>query len=70
MRDKRSKGRSLKAQRKSAVQASISLQPDFYNTLEEIARQKKVSLAWVMREAAEKYLAEKRPLLAIEVFSS
>jgi hypothetical protein len=66
MRKKRSKGRSLNAQRKAAVRASISFPPDLYNTLEEIAQQKKVSLAWVVREAAEKYIAEKWPLLAIE----
>jgi metal-responsive CopG/Arc/MetJ family transcriptional regulator len=70
MREKRSKGRSLKAQRKAAVRASISFPPDLYNTLEEIAQQKKVSLAWVVREAAEKYIAEKWPLLAIEGHSS
>jgi hypothetical protein len=70
MREKRSKGRSLKAQRKAAVWASISFPPDLYNTLEEIAQQKKVSLAWVVREAAEKYIAEKWPLLAVEGRSS
>jgi len=30
--------------------------------MEDIARQKKVSLAWVVREAAEQYIAEKWPL--------
>ena len=70
MREKRSQGRSLKAQRKAAVRASISFPPDLYNTLEEIAQQKKVSLAWVVREAAEKYIAQKWPLLAIEGHSS
>ena len=46
----------------SAVRASISFPPDVYRTLEEIARKKKVSLAWVVREAAEKYIAEQWPL--------
>jgi len=50
MREKRSKGRSLKAQPKAAVRASISFPPDLYTTLEEIAQQKKVSLAWVVRQ--------------------
>jgi metal-responsive CopG/Arc/MetJ family transcriptional regulator len=60
MMEKRSKGRSLKVQRKAAVvRASISFPPDLYQTLEEIAQQKKVSLAWVVREAAGKYIAEK-----------
>jgi metal-responsive CopG/Arc/MetJ family transcriptional regulator len=70
MREKRSMGRSLKAQRKAADRASISFPPDLYNTLEEIAQQKKVSLVWVVREAAKKYIAEKWPLLAIEGHSS
>jgi len=40
------------------VRASISFPPDLYETLEEIARQKKVSLAWVVRDAAERYVAK------------
>ena len=46
----------------AAVRASISFPPDVYKTLEDIAKEKKVSLAWVVREAAEKYIAEKWPL--------
>jgi hypothetical protein len=41
----------------SAVRASISFPPGLYDTLERIAKDKKVSLAWVVRDAAEKYLA-------------
>jgi len=40
-----------------AVRASISFPPDLYDALEQIAQQKKVSLAWVVRDAAEKYVA-------------
>jgi len=47
-----------------AVRASVSLRPDLYRTLEALARQKKVSTAWVLRDAAEKYVAEQWPLLA------
>jgi len=32
--------------------------------LQEIAKQKKVSVAWVIRDAAEKYIAEQWPLFA------
>jgi predicted transcriptional regulator len=46
----------------SAIRASISFPPDIYRTLEEIARKKKVSLAWVVRDAAEKYVADQWPL--------
>lgn len=48
----------------SSVRATISFPSDIYQTLENIARQKKVSLAWVVREAAEQYIASKWPLLA------
>jgi len=44
------------------VRASISFPPDVYKVLEGIAKEKKVSLAWVVREAAEQYLAQKWPL--------
>jgi metal-responsive CopG/Arc/MetJ family transcriptional regulator len=42
----------------SLVRASISFPPDLYETLEVIAKQKKVSLAWVVRDAAERYVAD------------
>jgi hypothetical protein len=34
-----------------------------YSTLQDIAKEKKVSLAWVIRDAAEKYVADQWPLL-------
>jgi hypothetical protein len=46
----------------SSIRATISFPPDLYRTLEEIAHQKKVSLAWIVREAAEQYIADKWPL--------
>jgi predicted DNA-binding protein len=46
----------MKTQRTPAVRASISFPPDLYEMLEKLAQQKKVSLAWVVRDAAEKYL--------------
>lgn len=58
MTKKPSHGSNPKAQRKPAVRASITFPPDLYETLEEIAQQKKVSLAWVVRDAAERYVAE------------
>ena len=47
----------------ASVRALISVPPDIYHTLEQIASQKKVSLALVVRDAAEQYIAEKRPFL-------
>ncbi len=46
-----------------SVRATISFPPDIYKTLAIIAKEKKVSLAWVVRDAAEKYVADKWPLL-------
>ena len=54
---------STKARRSSCVRASISFPPDLYETLEELAKAKKVSLAWVIRDASEKYVADQRPEL-------
>ena len=62
---KRKKGAAKNMNPKSAaesVRATITFPPDLYATLEEIAKQKKVSLAWVVRDAAEQYLAGKWPL--------
>ena len=41
------------------IRASISFPTDLYRALEEKARQKKVSLAWIVRDAAEKYVEER-----------
>jgi predicted DNA-binding ribbon-helix-helix protein len=58
MREQRSQGKRMKAQRKAAIRASITFPSVLYKALEEIAQEKKVSLAWVVRDAAEKYVAE------------
>jgi hypothetical protein len=50
-------GKNMKAQTLSWVRASISFPPSLYQRLGELAEQKKVSLAWVVRDAAEKYIA-------------
>lgn len=47
-----------------APRASITFSPEIYRTLEQIAKQKKVSVAWVVRDAAEKYIADQWPLFA------
>lgn len=39
-----------------SVRASISFPPDIYEALKQLARKKKVSLAWVVRDAAEEYV--------------
>jgi predicted transcriptional regulator len=44
-----------------SVRATISFSPDLYETLEDLAKQRKVSLAWIVRDATEKYIAEQSP---------
>lgn len=56
------KGKKTKMRTATAPRASVSFPPDLYGMLEQIAKQKKVSLAWVVREAAENYVADKWPL--------
>jgi metal-responsive CopG/Arc/MetJ family transcriptional regulator len=51
----------------ASVRASISFPLGLYQTLEEIARQKKVSLAWVVRDAVEQYVSDKWPLFKGQV---
>jgi hypothetical protein len=49
----------------ATTRASISFPTQVYQELERIADSKRVSLAWVVREAAEKYVADQWPLLSI-----
>jgi metal-responsive CopG/Arc/MetJ family transcriptional regulator len=58
MKGKTAKRKDMKSQRTVFVRASISFPPDLYDALEDIAKQKKVSLAWVVRDAAERYVAD------------
>jgi len=62
MKAKSGDGKKMKAQGAAQVRATISFPPEVYETLENIAKEKKVSLAWVVREAAEQYIADKWPL--------
>lgn len=49
-----------------STRTSASLPPELYSTLQDIAKQKKVSVAWVIRDAVEKYVADQWPLLERE----
>lgn len=53
-----------KGHKSAASRVSVTLSVDVHETLERIAREKKVSVAWVMRDAAEQYIANKWPLFA------
>ena len=51
-----------KARQAAMPRASVSFPPEVYRTLEDLARKKKVSIAWVVREAVEKYVGDQWPL--------
>lgn len=48
------------------LRASVSFPRELYATLEVIAKERRVSLAWIVRDAAEQYVAQKWPLLSGE----
>ena len=47
-----------------STRTSVTLPAQVYSSLEIIAKQKKVSVAWVIRDAAERYVADQWPLFA------
>lgn len=66
MGGKRGSGKRPRAKKSGTVRASSSYPRELYRMLEEIAKEKKVSVAWVMRDAAEKYVNERWPLFGKE----
>jgi metal-responsive CopG/Arc/MetJ family transcriptional regulator len=42
---------------------SVGFPPELFHTLEQIADQQKVSVGWIVRDAAEKYVNDRWPLL-------
>jgi hypothetical protein len=55
----------VEAEAPASVRATISFPSEQYAALEEIAKQKKVSLAWVVRDAVESYIEAKWPLFSV-----
>jgi metal-responsive CopG/Arc/MetJ family transcriptional regulator len=47
---------------KEGTRASVTFPAELYAELERIAEEKKVSVAWVVRDAVEKYVEAKYPL--------
>ena len=45
-----------------SVRTSVTLPREVYETLGQLAKSKRVTVAWVIRDAAEKYIAEQWPL--------
>jgi metal-responsive CopG/Arc/MetJ family transcriptional regulator len=52
------------------TRASVSFPTAVYEELERLAESKKVSLAWVVRDAAERYLSEQWPLFRSDTLSN
>jgi predicted transcriptional regulator len=50
-----------------SIRTSISLPRDLHATLTYLAKGKKVSVAWVIRDAAEQYVDNQGPLLQREI---
>ena len=64
MKAKKAEARAVR-ESSSAIRASISFPSDLYETLETIARNKKVSLAWVVRDATERYVSQEPATSAV-----
>lgn len=45
-----------------ATRVSVTFPAHLYSSIEIIAKKKKVSLAWVIRDAVEKYVSDLTPL--------
>ena len=56
--------RPLNTKAPESFRTSVTFPAEIYSTLEKIAEQNKVSVAWVIRDASEKYINERWPLLA------
>jgi len=48
------------------TRTSVSFPSELYETLEAIAKDKKVTVAWIIRDAADKYVSEQWPLFKQE----
>ena len=51
-----------KATDTSMLRASVSFPSEVYKTVGDLAKKKKDSIAWVVREAVDKYVADQWPL--------
>jgi metal-responsive CopG/Arc/MetJ family transcriptional regulator len=56
------KTRKKRGSESRTARASVSFPAELYEALERIATEKKVSVAWVVREAAAEYVIDKAPL--------
>jgi hypothetical protein len=52
---------------KNSTRVTVSLPRESYETVVRMAKNKRVSTAWVIRDAVEKYLVADIPLLANQI---
>lgn len=57
-----SKQHAASKESKEGTRASVTFPGNLYAELERIAEEKKVSVAWVVRDAVEKYVEAQYPL--------
>jgi hypothetical protein len=57
------KPKVTKERQQKSTRTTVSLSPEDYEELASIAARNKVSVAWVIRDAVSRYLAEQAPLL-------
>jgi len=53
----RGKGTAQQKAERNTLRASVTFPRDLYGDVERIAKEKKVSVAWIVREATELYVA-------------
>ncbi len=52
---------AMKLHQDKTRRTSVSLPQELYSELALLAKRKKVSMAWIIRDAAEKYIANNNP---------
>lgn len=62
MGGKRGIGKRPRAKKIGTVRASASYPRELYEMFEQIAKGKRVSVTWVIRDASEKYVSDKWPV--------
>jgi len=62
MAKRKTKTRTSRKQGDGPVRVSVSFAQDDYAELKNIAKHKKVSIAWVVRDAVDSYLSARTPL--------
>ena len=52
-----------KARRRIQPRVSVTFPPELYSALVDLAKRRKVSVAWIVRDAADQYILAQSPAL-------